>query len=119
MSKLSVIFFSVTPTCPNDLVESPWLKALGFTYMKQEPNWMTDGQIIDGKTIRHKIPVGGAVEFYCNDTVKRPKKDVWDDDNEDGIIRATCYHGETLSMTMNPAGMSLWKEFMYNILILG
>ena len=46
--------------------------------MKQEPNWMSDGQIIDGKTIRHKIPVGGAVEFYCNDTVKRPKKDVWD-----------------------------------------
>ena len=98
-------FFAVTPTCPNDLVESPWLKALGFTYMKQEPNWMTDGQVIDGKTIRHKIPVGGAVEFYCNDTVKRPKKDVWDDDDEDGIIRATCYYGETLSMTMNPAGM--------------
>ena len=44
-----VFFFSVTPTCPNDLVESPWLAALGFTYMKQEPNWMTDGQILDGK----------------------------------------------------------------------
>ena len=58
-------------------------------------------------TPRHQIPVGGAIEFYCSDVLKRPKKDVWDelsgDDNTDGILTAYCTHQGELSMTMNPA----------------
>ena len=34
-------------------------------------------------------------------------------DNEDGIISATCYHGESLSITMNPAGKI--RTFLYAI----
>ena len=97
--------------CPNDLVNSPWLVALGFTYMKQQPNWMQqEGFKLQGQQVDHQIPVGGAVEFYCSNLVKRPKKDEWDLDNEDGIISATCYHGESLSITMNPAGKLLKKS---------
>ena len=56
--------------------------------MKQSPNWLAD------KT-KHQIPVGGALEFYCNDTLKRPKKDDWDDDNEDRLRGFICqYHRE-------------------------
>lgn len=86
-------------------MESPWLKSLGFSYLKQQPNWMDESY---PDTPRHQIPVGGAIEFYCSDVLKRPKKDVWDllsgDDNTDGILTAYCTHEGELSMTMNPAG---------------
>ena len=72
--------FSVTPSCLNEIVESPWLQSLGFNYMKQQPNWINES-LPDME--RHQIPVGGAVEFYCQDLLKRPKKDAWDDDEED------------------------------------
>ena len=88
---------AVSTSCGRERVESPWLIALGFTYLKQEPNWLFNKSI-------HDIPVGGAIEFYCIDTLKRPKKDTWDPDGEDGIITAHCTHNGDLNIPMNPAG---------------
>ena len=65
--------------------------------MKQSPNWLADKS-------KHQIPVGGTLEFYCNDTLKRPKKDDWDEDKEDEIISAYCTHNGDISITMNPGG---------------
>lgn len=89
----------VTPTCLNEAVEGAWLKSLGFTYKKQPPNWMDDTDVN-----RHMIPVGGGIEFYCSNNKTRPKKDIWDQDNEDGIISAHCTHTGAISITMNPGG---------------
>ncbi len=71
--------------------------------MKQSPNWMVDN-VNDTTKPRHEIPVGGAVEFYCSNHLKRPKKDVWDDDAEDGLVSSFCTHGGIMSITMNPGG---------------
>ena len=98
------MYLTVAPSCSNEKVESPWLKSLGFTYLKQQPNWMNESY---PDVPRHQIPVGGAIEFYCSDVLKRPKKDVWDDykdEETDGILTAYCTHNGDLSMTMNPAG---------------
>ena len=53
--------------------------------------------------------IGGAVEFFCLNNKTRPRKDAWDTDLEDGIISATCYHGDSLSITMNPAGIVFYN----------
>ena len=88
------------------------MKSLGFAYKKQgQPvqTWMNE-------TMReHKIPVGGELVFYCNDAKdllkrKRPKKDAWDDNKEDGLIYAYCTYDGTVSIPMSPAGISI-EEF--------
>ena len=63
--------------------------------MKQEPNWLSN-------TSMHQIPIGGAIEFYCQNTDKRPKKDKWDSDGEDGLISAHCTHTGAISVPMSP-----------------
>ena len=65
--------------------------------MKQLPQWLSNQTI-------HNIAVGSAVEFYCENTLKRPKKDKWDDDAEDYIISAHCTHNGALSIPMSPGG---------------
>lgn len=59
---------------------------------------------MDDSVLTHSVPVGGAVEFYCSDKLKRPKKDKWDRDAEDGIISAYCTQGGIMSISMNPGG---------------
>lgn len=58
-------------TCSNDVVKATWLNQMGYTYKKQDPNWLpTDAQQFDAR-----VPVGGGVEYYCKDPAKRPKLD--------------------------------------------
>ena len=65
--------------------------------MKQTPNWLSDAS-------KHQIPIGGALEFYCENNLKRPRKDEWDEDSEDEIISAYCTHNGDISIPMNPGG---------------
>ena len=91
------------PVCTNENIESPWVNSLGFSYKKQgQPiqTWMNE-------TIReHKIPVGGEIVFYCNDATKRkrPKKDTWDGDKDDGLLYGYCTYEGKMSIPMTPAG---------------
>ena len=58
------------------------------------------------ETIReHKVPLGGEIVFYCNDESKRkrPRKDEFDDNNEDGILYGYCTYAGTFSIPMSPA----------------
>ena len=67
------------------------------------------------ETIReHKIPVGGEIVFYCNDISKRkrPKKDVWDDSKDDGLIYGYCTYAGTVSIPMAPAGNLFLSNFI-------
>lgn len=86
----------MTPNCPTELLESPWLKSLGFTYAKQAPLWLANQSA-------HHLAVGAGVEFYCENIQARPKKDKWDADGEDGIITAHCSHNGQLSIPMAPS----------------
>ena len=45
-----------------------------------------------------------ALELYCKDDLKRPRKDDWDEDSEDEIISAYCTHNGDISIPMNPGG---------------
>ena len=93
----------VTPVCTNENINAPWVTSLGFTYKKQgQPvqTWMNE-------TLReHKIPLGGEIVFYCADASrrKRPKKDNFDDDPDDGLLYGYCTYAGTVSIPMTPAG---------------
>ena len=59
------------------------------------------------ETLReHKIPLGGEIVFYCADASrrKRPKKDNFDDDPDDGLLYGYCTYAGTVSIPMTPAG---------------
>jgi hypothetical protein len=87
----------VTPVCTNENINTPWVTSLGFTYKKQgQPvqTWMNE-------TLReHKIPLGGEIVFYCADASrrKRPKKDNFDDDPDDGLLYGYCTYAGTVSI---------------------
>ena len=89
--------------CTNENIDAPWVNSLGFTYKKQgQPlkTWMNE-------TIReHKIPLGGEIFFYCKDESrrKRPKKDNFDDDKDDGLLSGYCTYTGKVNIPMTPAG---------------
>ena len=68
--------------------------------MNQEPNWLSDKS-------NYQIPIGANLEFFCEDNLKRPRKDSWDSDGEDEIISAYCTHNGDISIPMNPGGLAL------------
>lgn len=84
--------------CKKGTLESAWIKAMGFIHKKQSPRWSKE-DILD-----YDIPVGSHIEFYCSDPEKRPKKDIWDSNKDDGVISTYCSHKGALEVTMNPAG---------------
>ena len=96
----------MNPVCTNENIDAPWVTSLGFTYKKQGPSdadltWMNE-------TIReHKVPLGGEIVFYCNDESrrKRPRKDEFDDDKEDGLLYGYCTYTGKFSIPMSPASM--------------
>ena len=58
-------------TCSNDVVRATWLNQMGYTLKKQNPNWLpTQAQQEDAR-----VPIGGGVEYYCENQDKRPKLD--------------------------------------------
>ena len=67
--------------------------------MNQIPKWLFNKST-------HQIPIGGALEFYCQNNLTRPRKDNWDDDSEDEIISAYCTHNGDISIPMNPGGLA-------------
>lgn len=73
----------------------------------------------------YDTPVGAAIHFYCRSEKKRPKKDNWDADSNDGIISGYCTHSGEFNIDMNPAGMTIhysqsqcqFTHFIYCVLI--
>ena len=81
---------------------------MGFTYKKQTPPWL-DRQYHANHKI--SVPTGGHITFYCANNWERPKKDVWDNDNSDGLIKGFCSHKGEVSVAMTPSSKScswLW-----------
>ncbi len=103
----------VQAACSRNLLGSAWLGQMGYANYIQPPKWSNTA------VIPYDPPVGTHIEFYCSagvgnvllragdqDTVlygKRPRKDIWDRDNEDGVISAICAHGGALDISSNPA----------------
>ena len=104
--------FVVTSVCTNENIDAPWVTSLGFAYEKQgKPvqTWMNE-------TLReHKIPVGGEIVFYCNDASKkkRPRKDNWDDNPDDGLLYGYCTYKGKVSISMSPAGRPFINIFLF------
>ncbi len=71
----------------------------------------------DSDVVPYNTPVGTEIHFYCDDKLKRPRKDEWDLDEHDGILSAYCTHEGEFSITMNPAGekrTQLLLEYQYS-----
>ena len=108
----------MTPVCSNENIDAPWVTSLGFTYKKQGPSDRAPGEpgieTWMNETVReHKIPIGGEIVFYCNDPSrrKRPRKDEFDDDPNDGLLHGYCTYSGRFSIPMTPAS----KHSIYNL----
>ena len=86
------IKFFAPLTCPNDLLER--MKA-GYAHSKYN-EWVnaTGGKIKDA----YEVSVGTTVDLYCADYVKKPKRDIWDTDKNDGTLTAMCMPNLEFSM---------------------
>ena len=73
---------------------------MGYTYKMERPTWLDP-------RYKFKLPAGGGITFYCANNWQRPKKDVWDDDDSDGLIQGYCSHEGQVSMAMTPSSMSI------------
>ncbi len=62
---------SVAASCSNDVVKATWLDQMGYTLKKQNPNWLPTA----AQQEANRVAVGGGVDFYCQDPLKRPKND--------------------------------------------
>ena len=104
MEKLHLEYcFIVAKGCGKDEIEAPWLGSMGFTYKKQTPKWL-DSHYHSNHPV--SVPTGGHISFYCANNWERPKKDVWDSDNSDGLIKGFCSHKGQVSVAMTPSSKS-------------
>ena len=90
----------MTKVCQPEDIEAPWLQSMGYTYKMERPTWLDP-------RYKFKLPAGGGITFYCANNWQRPKKDVWDDDDSDGLIQGYCSHEGQVSMAMTPSSMSI------------
>ena len=88
----------MTKVCQPEDIEAPWLQSMGYTYKMERPTWLDP-------RYKFKLPAGGGITFYCANNWQRPKKDVWDDDDSDGLIQGYCSHEGQVSMAMTPSSM--------------
>ena len=102
-SLVKFYLFTVSEGCEKADIEAPWLGSMRFTYKKQTPPWL-DRQYHANHKI--SVPTGGHITFYCANNWERPKKDVWDNDNSDGLIKGFCSHKGEVSVAMTPSSKS-------------
>ena len=74
-----------------------WIDSLGYTNFQPTPKWTNPAEVT------YNTPIGTEVYIYCDNVLKRPRKDEWDANSEDGMISTTCVHGGVYSISMNPA----------------
>ena len=77
------IKFILPNTCSNDLLS---LLKTGYSHSKPE-EWK---EVLGKNKDVNEVTVGTSVDLYCTDYIKKPKRDVWDDDKKDGTLTIIC-----------------------------